>query len=60
MTKTVIICEGITDRDLISFFLTGIGDYELVYKHKKFGLEPDQSIITLKNTGNLIFIKHKI
>ena len=56
MKNTVIICEGITDRDLISFFLTGIGDYELVYKHKKFGLEPNQSIITLKNTDNLISI----
>lgn len=56
MKHTVIICEGITDRDLINIYLQQTNGYAFQRKNPQFDLESDQKIVTIKKEDDFIYI----
>jgi|GEM_PF-6609502 len=56
MKHTIIICEGITDRDLISIYLQQVNGYTLTKNTQKFGLDRDQKLLTINKEDNFIYI----
>ena len=56
MKHTVIVCEGITDRDLISIYLQQVSGYSFTKNTQKFGLDQEQKFVTIQKEDDFIYI----